>query len=154
MSHPEARYFSVGHVGRDQVQDYARRKGMTVDEAERVTVFSRGAEVIFRCTAAEAIGLPEAFRMAGVRHEDIDLFQPYDDYPMVVLIQMEDYGFCRKGEGARFVAERDLHFDGDFPISADGGQLSGGQPGGGRTPTRRQRHQSGLSPASRRPASR
>lgn len=42
---------------------------------------------------------PAAFRMAGVRHKDIDVFEPYDDYPMVVLIQMEDYGFCKKGEG-------------------------------------------------------
>ncbi|HVC10556.1 MAG TPA: thiolase family protein [Burkholderiales bacterium] len=73
---------------------------------------------------------PEAFKMAGVKHKDIDVFEPYDDYPMVVLIQMEDYGFCKKGEGSNFVAERNLRFDGDFPISTDGGQLSGGQPGG------------------------
>ena len=73
---------------------------------------------------------PAAFRMAGVRHKDIDVFEPYDDYPMVVLIQMEDYGFCKKGEGGKFVEERNLNFNGDFPISTDGGQLSGGQPGG------------------------
>ena len=73
---------------------------------------------------------PDAFRMAGVQHKDIDVFEPYDDYPMVVLIQMEDYGFCKKGEGAKFVEERDLTFKGNFPISTDGGQLSGGQPGG------------------------
>lgn len=73
---------------------------------------------------------PEAFKMAGVGHKDIDVFLPYDDYPMVVQIQMEDYGFCKKGEGVRFVEERDLTFKGDFPISTDGGQLSGGQPGG------------------------
>jgi acetyl-CoA acetyltransferase len=73
---------------------------------------------------------PEAFRMADVSPDDVDVFLPYDDYPMVVVIQMEDYGFCRKGEGGRFVEERNLRFDGDFPISTDGGQLSGGQPGG------------------------
>jgi acetyl-CoA acetyltransferase len=73
---------------------------------------------------------PEAFKMAGVAHKDIDVFEPYDDYPMVVLIQMEDYGFCKKGEGGKFVEERDLTFTGEFPISTDGGQLSGGQPGG------------------------
>ncbi|MBI3069210.1 MAG: thiolase family protein, partial [Betaproteobacteria bacterium] len=73
---------------------------------------------------------PDAFKMAGVQHKDVDVFEPYDDYPMIVLIQMEDYGFCNKGEGARFVEERDLTFKGDFPISTDGGQLSGGQPGG------------------------
>jgi 5-methyltetrahydrofolate--homocysteine methyltransferase len=35
FAHPDAKYFAVGKIGRDQVEDYARRKGMTVDEAER-----------------------------------------------------------------------------------------------------------------------
>jgi 5-methyltetrahydrofolate--homocysteine methyltransferase len=35
LGHPEARYFSVGRIDRDQVADYARRKGMTVLEVER-----------------------------------------------------------------------------------------------------------------------
>jgi 5-methyltetrahydrofolate--homocysteine methyltransferase len=35
LSHPQARYFGVGKVGRDQVEDYARRKGIPVQEAER-----------------------------------------------------------------------------------------------------------------------
>ena len=35
FAHPEARYFSVGKIGRDQVDDYARRKGVSRDEAER-----------------------------------------------------------------------------------------------------------------------
>ncbi len=35
FSHPESRYFGVGAIGRDQVEDYAQRKGMTIGEAER-----------------------------------------------------------------------------------------------------------------------
>jgi 5-methyltetrahydrofolate--homocysteine methyltransferase len=35
LSHPDARYFAVGRIGRDQVEDYARRKGMAIEEAER-----------------------------------------------------------------------------------------------------------------------
>jgi 5-methyltetrahydrofolate--homocysteine methyltransferase len=35
LSHPQARYFNVGRIGRDQLEDYAGRKGMTVDEAAR-----------------------------------------------------------------------------------------------------------------------
>jgi 5-methyltetrahydrofolate--homocysteine methyltransferase len=35
FAHPDARYFSVGKIGRDQVVDYARRKGMPVEDAER-----------------------------------------------------------------------------------------------------------------------
>ncbi len=73
---------------------------------------------------------PEALQMAGLQHKDIDLFQPYDDYPFVVVMAIEDCGFCGKGQGGRFVEEHDLRFDGDFPMSTDGGQLSGGQPGG------------------------
>lgn len=73
---------------------------------------------------------PDAYKMAQIGQQDIDVFEPYDDYPMIVLIQMEDFGFCKKGEGSKFVEERDLSVTGDFPISTDGGQLSGGQPGG------------------------
>jgi len=35
LAHPQARYFTVGRIGRDQVEDYARRKGIHVGEAER-----------------------------------------------------------------------------------------------------------------------
>jgi 5-methyltetrahydrofolate--homocysteine methyltransferase len=35
FSHPQAKYFNVGRIGRDQLEDYARRKGMTVETAER-----------------------------------------------------------------------------------------------------------------------
>lgn len=73
---------------------------------------------------------PEAFAMAGIGHSNVHLFQPYDDFPFVVIMQLEDCGFCKKGDGGRFVEEHDLRFSGDFPLSTDGGQLSGGQPGG------------------------
>jgi len=35
FSHPEAKYFNVGKIDRDQVQDYAKRKGMSIEEVER-----------------------------------------------------------------------------------------------------------------------
>lgn len=73
---------------------------------------------------------PAALKMAGVTHKDIQVFEPYDDYPFIVMMTLEDWGFCKKGEGDRFVAERNFRFDGDFPMLTDGGQLSGGQPGG------------------------
>lgn len=81
-------------------------------------------------TTGFAVSGPAAMRMAGVTHRDIDFFQPYDDYPFISMMTLEDWGFCPKGEGGRFVDERNLRFDGDFPLSTDGGQLSGGQPGG------------------------
>ena len=44
FAHPEARYFSIGKIGRDQIADYARRKGMTVAEAERWLASTLGYE--------------------------------------------------------------------------------------------------------------
>ncbi|HEU5067799.1 MAG TPA: thiolase family protein [Sphingomicrobium sp.] len=73
---------------------------------------------------------PRALKEAGVEHKQIDFFQPYDDYPFIVSMTIEDFGFCKKGQGGRFIEERNLRFDGDFPLLTDGGQLSGGQPGG------------------------
>ncbi len=64
-----------------------------------------------------------------VRRDEIDLFEIYDDYPIAVLIQIEDLGYCKKGEGGKFVESRDLTFKGDFPVNTGGGQLSVGQAG-------------------------
>ena len=67
---------------------------------------------------------------AGVGPEDIDFLETYDDYPVIVMQQFEDLGFCAKGEGARFVRETALTFDGGgLPHNTSGGQLSAGQAG-------------------------
>jgi acetyl-CoA C-acetyltransferase len=74
--------------------------------------------------AAEA-----AFKMAGVAHQDIDLVCPYDCYTITVIVTLEDAGFCKKGQGGKFVWDHDLSYAGDFPCNTHGGQLSFGQPG-------------------------
>jgi len=70
-----------------------------------------------------------AFKQSGVERKSVDFLQAYDDYTMAVLMHIEDAGFCKKGEGGRFVAEHDISFKGDLPINTGGGQLSSGQPG-------------------------
>ncbi len=70
------------------------------------------------------------FGRAGVGPADIDFLETYDDYPVIVMQQFEDLGFCEKGEGARFVRETALTFDGGgLPHNTSGGQLSAGQAG-------------------------
>jgi acetyl-CoA acetyltransferase len=64
-----------------------------------------------------------------VKREDIDLFEIYDDYPIAVMIQIEDLGYCKKGEGGKFVDAHDLTYKGDFPVNTGGGELSVGQAG-------------------------
>jgi len=64
-----------------------------------------------------------------IKREEIDLLEIYDDYPIAVMIQIEDLGFCKKGEGGKFVDGHDLTYRGDFPVNTGGGELSVGQAG-------------------------
>jgi acetyl-CoA acetyltransferase len=76
-----------------------------------------------------AMDIGELYAMAGVKPDDLDVVQTYDDYPVITMMQFEDLGFCKKGEGAEFVRQHDLTIDGDFPHNTSGGQLSVGQAG-------------------------
>ncbi|MFL5256954.1 MAG: thiolase family protein, partial [Rhodopila sp.] len=66
-----------------------------------------------------------AFRMAGITRDDIGTCQLYDCYTYTVLVTLEDYGFCAKGEGGPFVADGKLGPGGALPTNTGGGQLSG-----------------------------
>jgi acetyl-CoA acetyltransferase len=76
-----------------------------------------------------AMDAPELYAMAGIAPDDVDFLETYDDYPVIVMMQFEDLGFCGKGEGADFVRSHDLTVAGDFPQNTSGGQLSVGQAG-------------------------
>jgi acetyl-CoA acetyltransferase len=69
------------------------------------------------------------YEMAGVGPADIDVVEVYDDYPIISLMQIEDLGFCGKGEGPDFVRRHSFEVDGSFPLNTSGGQLSVGQAG-------------------------
>jgi acetyl-CoA acetyltransferase len=69
------------------------------------------------------------FGSAGITPSDIDFVQTYDDYPVMSLIQLEDLGFCAKGEGPDFIRRHTFTTDGSFPLNTSGGQLSVGQAG-------------------------
>lgn len=66
---------------------------------------------------------------AGIEPTDVAFVQTYDDYPVMSLIQIEDLGFCAKGDGPEFVRRHTFTTDGSFPINTSGGQLSVGQAG-------------------------
>jgi acetyl-CoA acetyltransferase len=77
----------------------------------------------------------QAFAMAGIKPADIDAAQIYDCYTITVLLTLEDAGFCGKGEGMKFINDRNFTIGGDFPLNTHGGQLGVGQAGlaGGMT---------------------
>jgi acetyl-CoA acetyltransferase len=75
-------------------------------------------------TGAATAG-PAALEMAGVTLADVDVVQLYDCYTFTVLVTLEDYGFCQKGEGGPFVASGVLGPGGKLMLNTGGGQLSG-----------------------------
>ncbi len=75
-------------------------------------------------TLGLAKAAPRAFQMAGVNHADIDVAQIYDCFTYTVICQIEDLGFCQKGEGGAFVEGGRLKLGGELPVNTHGGLLS------------------------------
>ena len=71
--------------------------------------------------AAEA-----AYKMAGLGPEDIDLAEVHDCFSVAEIVHYEDLGFCRKGEGGRFIDEGQSGIGGKIPVNTSGGLLSKG----------------------------
>ncbi len=66
----------------------------------------------------------QAFAQAGITTQDVDTAQLYDCFTGEVLFQIEDYGWCKKGEGGAFVEEGHIGPGGDIPVNTSGGLLS------------------------------
>ena len=71
----------------------------------------------------------DAFRMAGVTPADIDVAELYDCFTITVIAELEDLGFCPKGEGGRFVEGGRIRLGGELPVTTHGGLLSAVHPG-------------------------
>ena len=70
-----------------------------------------------------------AFAEAGVKPSDIQYASIYDSFTITVLVQLEDLGFCAKGQGGRFVADGNLISGvGKLPFNTDGGGLCNNHP--------------------------
>ncbi len=65
----------------------------------------------------------------GSARDDIDLVELYDCFTPVVLIELEDLGFCDKGEGGAFVESGATALEGSLPMNTHGGLLSHCHPG-------------------------
>jgi acetyl-CoA acetyltransferase len=68
---------------------------------------------------------PAALEMAGLRLDQVDVLELYDCYTFTVLITLEDYGLCGKGDGGPFAASGVLGPGGKLRVNTGGGQLSG-----------------------------
>lgn len=79
----------------------------------------------FGLRTGAAVSGPAALAMAGLTLADIEVVQLYDCYTYTVLVSLEDYGFCAKGEGGPFAASGALGPKGTLACNTGGGQLSG-----------------------------
>lgn len=72
---------------------------------------------------------PEALKMAKMKPKDVDMFHPYDDFLIAVMLKLEQIGFCKRGQGSQFLLNTDIGPKGALPINTGGGQIACGQPG-------------------------
>jgi acetyl-CoA C-acetyltransferase len=81
------------------------------------------------------VGLPsakaaaeEAYGMAGIKAEDIDVAEVHDCFTVAEIMAYEDLGFCKKGEGGKFISDRQSYIGGKTPVNVDGGLKAKGHP--------------------------
>ncbi|OOL33032.1 lipid-transfer protein [Rhodococcus rhodochrous] len=66
------------------------------------------------------------YSRAGLGPADVDVAQIYDCYSITALIQLEDYGFCKRGDTGDFLADGQIDLGGSIPINTSGGHMSEG----------------------------
>jgi len=81
-------------------------------------------------TVAMRSAAERAYAMAKLGPQDIDLAELYDCFTYVVIVTLEDYGFCKKGEGGAFVEGGRIELGGALPVNTGGGLLSHGHASG------------------------
>ena len=118
------------------VMSAERAAAMAVTKPAAILGFGQGQtswDVALRpdlTTTAARHSAETAFAMAQLRPQDIDVAQIYDCFTICALMTLEDYGFCKKGQGGHFVEGGRIELGGDLPINTAGGLLSEtGMPG-------------------------
>ncbi|MDP3314534.1 MAG: thiolase domain-containing protein [Devosia sp.] len=112
-----------------------KRPLVRVRGAAEATKHMDGGYFDLSWTAARLSGAA-AFAQAGLQPADIKYVSVYDSFTITVVLQLEDLGFCEKGQGGRFVADGNLISGvGRLPFNTDGGGLCSNHPGnrGGMT---------------------
>lgn len=70
----------------------------------------------------------QAYKMAGITAGDVDLAEVHDCFTIAEIMAYEDLGFCKKGEGGKFIEEGQSYIGGRTPVNIDGGLKSKGHP--------------------------
>jgi len=115
-------------VARPEIARRLKRPLVMVRGTGEAPKHAMGGQIDLSYSAAAWSG-PRAFAEAGVTPADIQYASLYDSFTITVLIQLEDLGFCPKGQGGRFVADGGLISGvGRLPFNTDGGGLCNNHP--------------------------
>lgn len=115
-------------VAEDRVADLATTPVWVLGCGEAVSHVSMSQWPDFTSGPAAASGRL-AFQRSGLTPDDVDVCELYDAFTYMLLITLEDLGFCGKGEGGAFVEGGRLRIGGALPTNTDGGGLSACHPG-------------------------
>jgi acetyl-CoA C-acetyltransferase len=115
-------------VARPEIAKSLKRPKVSIIGTGESTKHQMAGKVDLTYTGAAWTG-PRAFEEAGIKPADIQYASIYDSFTITVLLQIEDLGFCKKGEGGKFVADGNLiSGQGKFPFNTDGGGLCNNHP--------------------------
>jgi acetyl-CoA acetyltransferase len=115
-------------VAEDRIADLLRPPVWVLGAAEAISHVSMSQWTDFTTGPASVSG-ELAFQRAGLSPADVDVCELYDAFTYMLLITLEDLGFCGKGEGGAFVEGGRLRIGGELPTNTDGGGLSASHPG-------------------------
>ena len=115
-------------VADDRVADVPKEPVWVLGAAEYGSHVSMSHWEDFTAGPAAVAG-PMAFERAGIAPSEIDVCALYDAFTSMLLITLEDLGFCAKGEAGPFVEGGTLRVGGALPTNTDGGGLSAAHPG-------------------------
>lgn len=115
-------------VARPEIARQLKRPHIMVRGTGEAPKHGMGGKMDLTYSAAAWSG-PMAFAEAGITPADIQYASLYDSFTITVLMQLEDLGFCKKGEGGKFVADGNLISGvGKLPFNTDGGGLCNNHP--------------------------
>ncbi|MGZ5094873.1 MAG: thiolase domain-containing protein [Burkholderiales bacterium] len=115
-------------VAKPEIAKSLKRPLVKVLGVGETTKHQMGGQVDLSFSGAKWTG-PRAFEEAGVKPADIKYASIYDSFTITVVMQIEDLGFCKKGEGGKFVADGNLiSGTGKLPFNTDGGGLCNNHP--------------------------
>ncbi len=108
----------------DRAKDFPQKPVYILGTGESVETPMVSQMEDFTSSKAFRVSGKKAFDEAGIKHDDVDHLMIYDAFAHLPLYGLEDLGFCKPGEAAAFVNERNTAIGGKLPLNTNGGGLS------------------------------